>query len=76
MKNFENEALYLDFGRYHTPYGHGRVRDKFIDHELKLKTEMEWTVKGNPLNINHLLNEIQRRAAIHGKKRYIPEYPM
>ncbi|AWV98464.1 DUF6695 family protein [Arcticibacterium luteifluviistationis] len=72
IKNFENEALYLDFGRYHAPYGHGRVRDKFTDHELKLKTILEWSEAGKLLNINELLVEIEQKEACHGNGKVHP----
>jgi len=60
-----NECLYFDFGRYHAPFGRGRVRDKFTDHELKLKTKAN--IEGAKLlNLNEILQEIQSKEECHG----------
>ncbi len=43
INNYSGEVHYFDFGRYHTPIKHGRVRDKITDPdvEIKLKAVMQ-----------------------------------
>ena len=60
------ECLYFDFGRYHTPFGRGRVRDKYTDHELKIKTKAK--LDGSKLlNLDEILTEIQNKEECHGE---------
>jgi len=59
------EPHYFDFGRYHAPYGNGRVRDKHTDYDLELKTRIEKNEEGN-LNIEKLIEELQYKKACHG----------
>ena len=33
------DCHYFDFGRYHAPYQHGRVRSAVTDHDLEIKTK-------------------------------------
>lgn len=65
--NGENGACkYYDFGRYHAPKGHGRVRSEFTDHDLKLQTSIHFAQDGTPLNFDLLLHELQHKKACHG----------
>ena len=56
---------YFDFGRYHAPHGHGRVRDEETDWELAVNTVVQWE-NGIPLNLNELVDELQANKACHG----------
>ena len=56
---------YMDFGRYHTPLGFGRVRDLETDPELKLKTTAS-IEKGRITNIEEILLEIDSLQSTHG----------
>lgn len=60
------EIHYFDFGRYHAPFGHGRVRSKTTDHELKLSTKGFFDQDGNFTNYQEVLHELANKAACHG----------
>lgn len=62
----QSEAHYFDFGRYHAPFGHGRVRSKLTDHELIIHTKLAFDSKGNILNLQYLLEEVANKEACHG----------
>lgn len=56
---------YFDFGRYHAPYGHGRIRDEETDHDLKIFSKA--VISGNSIeNIEELLEEIAHNKSCHG----------
>lgn len=57
---------YFDFGRYHAPLGHGRVRDETTDHELKINTTALLTSDLELLNYQDIIDEIQPNQASHG----------
>jgi hypothetical protein len=58
---------YFDFGRYHAPYKHGRVRSAETDHDLKINTHPQISDDGKAiLNINEILDELQGNNACHG----------
>lgn len=62
------KAHYFDFGRYHAPYQHGRVRSAESDHELELKTIPRLSGNGKEIdNYKDLLNELQSNPASHGE---------
>jgi hypothetical protein len=60
------ECLYFDFGRYHAPFGRGRVRDIYTDHELSIKTNANLDENLELLNLKDILNEIQLKPECHG----------
>ena len=59
------EFKYYDFGRYHTPAKHGRVRTYNTDPELKLNTKVKIN-QGEIQNIKELMIELQSKKACHG----------
>jgi hypothetical protein len=59
------EFKYYDFGRYHTPAKHGRVRSYDTDPELKLNTKAE-LMNGEIINLEALMNELQSKKSCHG----------
>ncbi len=65
IKNGGTECHYFDFGRYHAPKGHGRVRNKLTDNELQLKTIPKIENK-KLLNYDELLTELQSSSVFHG----------
>lgn len=66
----DKEFLYLDFGRYHTPKKHGRVRDKFTDPELTIRTKA--IIEGTKImNLEALFEELAELKATHGEGRLI-----
>ncbi len=63
-----NKCHYFDFGRYHAPFNHGRVRSGETDAELDIKTKAIY--KDNKIiNIEDILKEMQSREAYHGESQ-------
>ncbi|MFM1875784.1 MAG: hypothetical protein RL266_1521 [Bacteroidota bacterium] len=67
----DGSCHYLDFGRYHTPVGMGRVRDEETDHELMIATKAEFEGK-RILNLDAILCEIQSNASTHASGPCMP----
>ncbi len=62
------EVRYFDFGRYHTPYQHGRVRSVETDHDLAVKTLAELSSDERTLvNFKEILFELQNNSSCHGE---------
>lgn len=67
LVNGENgNCHYFDFGRYHAPHRHGRVRDEETDHELKIHTKATFSPSGGIENFEEILNELKQNTACHG----------
>ena len=59
---------YFDFGRYHAPFKHGRVRSVKTDHELSMKTIPVFFPDNRAiLNYQEILSELQNNKACHGE---------
>lgn len=64
----KSECHYFDFGRYHSPFQHGRVRGAITDHELKMQTKPLFAKNGKEIkNYNEILNELQNNKSCHGE---------
>lgn len=64
---------YFDFGRYHTPYQYGRVRNRDTDNDLEITTIAE--ISGNQIrNFETILNEISVNPSCHGSGKLIASY--
>ncbi len=60
-------CYYFDFGRYHAPYAHGRVRSGDTDHDLEMKTKAIISDdKKKILNFEEILIELANNEACHG----------
>tara|TARA_B110000459_G_scaffold184050_1_gene213491 strand:- start:306 stop:848 length:543 start_codon:yes stop_codon:yes gene_type:complete len=60
-----NQLNYFDFGRYHSPFGFGRVRDLETDPDISLKSQP--IISNNTIyNIEEILLEIYNLKATHG----------
>ena len=57
---------YFDFGRYHSPFQHGRVRSALTDHELEISTKAIISENGKLLNYREILTEIFLNDSNHG----------
>lgn len=69
------KCYYFDFGRYHTPYGYGRIRDAETDHDLLILTKAVVSAsKSEILNINEIVTEIYNNSACHGTGRLHASY--
>ncbi|PKP25963.1 MAG: hypothetical protein CVU03_05460 [Bacteroidetes bacterium HGW-Bacteroidetes-2] len=67
LVNGENgNCHYFDFGRYHAPHGHGRVRDEETDHDLKIHTKATFSPSGEIENFEEILNELKQNVSCHG----------
>ncbi len=59
---------YFDFGRYHTPFQHGRVRSEKTDDGLEMKSRAKISAdKKRILNYEEILSELQINAECHGE---------
>lgn len=63
------ECLYFDFGRYHAPYGYGRVRDVETDHDLLIKSYPVISEENKLGNAEEILSELSRNDSCHGTGR-------
>jgi len=69
------KAHYFDFGRYHAPYKHGRVRSAETDHELEMKTTPKLSeCKQRIDNFQDILTELQLNSACHGQGELYASY--
>ena len=60
-----NQLNYFDFGRYHSPFGFGRVRDLETDPDISLKSKP--IILGNSIdNIKEIILEVSNLKATHG----------
>jgi len=61
------KCLYFDFGRYHAPYGYGRVRDSETDHDLLINSRAVLHDDDFRLaNFEEILIELANNEACHG----------
>lgn len=59
---------YFDFGRYHTPFQHGRARSEKTDDGLKVKTVAKISADQKQiLNFEDILTELQQNPECHGE---------
>lgn len=69
------DCFYFDFGRYHSPFQHGRVRGALTDHELELKTKAQINDSSTTItNYEDILKEIQLNEACHGEGQIHASY--
>lgn len=58
---------YYDFGRYHAPFQHGRVRSEKTDPGLKIHTQAQLDQTGKTvINLDEILTELQHNEECHG----------
>lgn len=63
----EEKCEYFDFGRYHAPFHHGRVRDELTDPDLKIRIKPEFDEKRQRVtNLEKILQEMQKNSSYHG----------
>lgn len=68
VNSIEKKCYYYDFGRYHTPFQHGRVRGANTDHDLEMKTIPKISNDNKEiLNFKEILLELQNNPACHGE---------
>jgi hypothetical protein len=64
IKNSDRICHYFDFGRFHTPFQYGRVRNEITDPDLLIPTKAVFS-KGSILNIREILNLLKSNS-FHG----------
>jgi hypothetical protein len=58
---------YFDFGRYHAPFEHGRIRSAVTDHDLDLPVKARTTADRKSLaNFSEILEFLHQNQACHG----------
>ena len=57
-----NEVLYYDFGRYITPRGFGRARNKYTDPDLTLQTKAIFDANEDLQNIEEIASELESKS--------------
>lgn len=71
----KSKAHYFDFGRYHAPYKHGRVRSAETDHDLEVKTVPILSPDNKRIeNFKEILTELQHNVACHGEGQIFAAY--
>ncbi|TVQ10393.1 MAG: hypothetical protein EA361_14040 [Bacteroidetes bacterium] len=66
---------YFDFGRYHAPFEHGRVRSAVTDHDLDLPVSALIAADGNSLvNFTEILAFLHQNQACHGNGDLLGSY--
>ena len=67
VEDISRRCHYFDFGRYHAPHGHGRVRSATTDHDLKIFTKAVIDEgKFSIANLNDILLELANNSSTHG----------
>ncbi len=65
IEHQSRNAHYFDFGRYHSPFQHGRVRSAITDHDLKINCKPE--IENNRIvNMKDILSELKSNKSCHG----------
>lgn len=65
---------YFDFGRYHAPFGYGRVRDAETDHDLGIHIKALISDVGEIANMEEILSELYGNPACHGQGQLLASY--
>lgn len=65
---------YFDFGRYHAPYQHGRVRSAITDHDLEIKTKALVSKNRELINYTEILLELFNNESCHGSGKLYASY--
>lgn len=66
-------CFYFDFGRYHAPFHHGRVRNAETDHDLILHTKIK-VENMQMVNFDELVRELANNPACHGDQAIHASY--
>lgn len=70
INHTNGEIHYMDFGRYHTPYQKGRVRDKYTDPDVTVYTKAIVN-NGKIENWSEIFAEVKNSVNNHGVGRLI-----
>jgi len=68
VDDLTQQCRYFDFGRYHAPHGHGRVRSEETDSDLVVKTKAIFSEDTLTIvNMNEILTELYHNVSTHGE---------
>lgn len=73
LVNAKGNLFYYDFGRYHAPFGCGRVRSQDTDPELELFSSAKCT-SSKIENFHEILKEVSTKKEFHGEGKLIASY--
>ena len=62
---------YMDFGRYISSAGNGRIRDHYTDPDVLMKTKAIINSANEIENIHEILREIKENPAAHGEGQMV-----
>lgn len=66
VEKSDGNLHYFDFGRYHTPFGLGRIRNAETDHDLALQSKAQ--IESNAIvNLDQILSELLNNPSCHGE---------
>lgn len=68
------DCHYYDFGRYHAPFGHGRVRNKETDFDVALNVKAQINKENQIENFDSILKIIFENPACHGTGKLYASY--
>ncbi len=75
VEKTSGKCSYYDFGRYHAPFQHGRVRSETTDHDLRIIAKARFSADGSKIfNFNEILSELVSRKACHGEGTLYASY--
>ncbi len=74
IENKTGRCNYFDFGRYHAPFGYGRVRDMETDHDLIIHTKAVYNNEWKIENFTEILAELQQNKSCHGTGKLHASY--
>ncbi len=67
VEKTSGNCQYFDFGRYHAPFEHGRVRSAITDHDLELPIKAQITANDKSItNLREILEFLHQNQACHG----------
>lgn len=65
------DVHYMDFGRYITSQGNGRIRDHFTDPDVTMHTKAIIDENNKITNLHEILREIKDNPACHGEGKLV-----
>jgi|1048.fasta_scaffold00491_8 hypothetical protein len=66
INKLDGNCYYYDFGRYHAPFGSGRVRSAYTDHDLAIPLQAVFGESGQLLNLDEIMLFLTANSACHG----------
>lgn len=75
ISDTSDECHYFDFGRYHAPFQHGRVRSKTTDNGLKIHVRAKRSANNRQIeNFSEIITALQHNPECHGEGTIYASY--